>query len=285
MIKTRVLWGWILFFGLGSLFGCEEDPGCLDVQATNYQVDAEDPCGDCCEYPELRVSLRHRWVREDTTLAFGNDTTLFFLNGYSLQFPTVQYYLTNIRLVRADGTEVMLDNELDVTIGSGTDTSTVTIPDNVVLVEAGSFRTYVPGSYRYEGSFTELRFEVGVTEPALRATPNAFPDNHPLAARTPAMYSAADGYTFSRIAVLTNPVDTLPRVIKTTESQTVQTVSLPIVFTLDRGFNTSISLAVNYRAWFSGVDWDSQSDAEIAGLIVGNQPSSFSVISITSSLN
>ena len=284
-MEIRVFWGWILFFGLGSLFGCEENPGCLDVQATNYQVDAEDPCADCCEYPELRVSLRHRWVREDTTLAFGNDTALFSLNEYSLQFPSVQYYLTNVRLVRADGTEVLLDDELEVTVGSGTDTSTVTVPDNVVLVEAGSFRTYVPGSYRYEGNFTELRFEVGVTGPALRAVPDAFPGNHPLAEQAPAMYSDAAGYIFSRIAVITNPADTLARVINTTETQMAQTVSLPITFTLDTGFNTSISLAVDYRAWFSGVDWGQHTDEEVADLIAGNQPASFSVISITSSLN
>ncbi len=265
--------------------GCEEDPGCLDVQATNYQVDAEDPCGDCCQYPELRVSFRHRWVREDTTLAFGSDTTRFSLDGYTLQFPVVQYYLTNIRLVRPNGSEVLLDEALDVTIGSGADTLTTTIPDNVMLVEAGSFRTFVPGTYRYEGNFTELRFELGVTAPANQATPEAYPDNYPLAEQSPAMHTSEDGYIYTRVEVITNPADTTARVINTTEAQMAQTVSLPITFTLDRGFNTSVSLAVDYRDWFSGVDWDQQSDTDIADLIVGNQPGSFSVISITSSQN
>jgi len=284
-MNVRGFWGVFFFAGLATFFGCEEDPGCLDVQATNYQVDAEAPCGDCCTYPELRVSLRHRWVREDTTLAFGNDTTFFSVNGYQLQFPDVQYYMTNVRFVRADGTEVLLDDELDITIGSGADTTTITVPDNVLLVEAGSFQTYVPGSYRYEGTFTELRFELGVTAPANQATPDAYPDDHPLAQQSPSMYASDEGYTFSRTAVITDPADTVARVINTTETQMPQTVSLPITFTLDRGFNTSITLAVNYRAWFSNVDWDQQSDEEVADLIVGNQPTSFSVISITSSLN
>jgi len=279
------IWYPVIFFAIAVLFGCEEDPGCLDVQATNYQVDAEDPCGDCCDYPELRVSFRHRWVQEDTTSAFGNDTALFQLNDYQLRFPSVQYYVSNMRLVRANGTEVLLDDELDITVGSGADTTTLTIPDNFLLVEAGSFQTYVAGSYRYEGNFTELRFELGVTEPARLATPDNYPDNHPLAAQSPSMFTSSAGYLFSRMAVITNPADSLARVISTTETDMTQTVSLPITFTLDRGFNTSISLAVNYRAWFSGVDWDQQSDVEIAERIVGNQPSSFSVISITSSLN
>lgn len=278
-------WGVVVFVILGSLFGCEENPGCLDVRATNYQVDAEDPCGDCCEYPELRVSLRHRWVLEDTTLAFGNDTALFSLNGYRLRFPDIRYYLSNIRLVRTDGTEVLLDDELDITIGTGADTTTISIPDNVLLVEAGSFRNFVPGTYRYEGNFKELRFEIGVTAPANQATPAAYPDNYPLAEQSPTMYTDEEGYTFTRVEVITDPADTLSRVIKTTETQKAQTVSLPITFKLDRGFNTSISLSVNYRAWFADIDWEQLSDAEVAERIVGNQPTSFSVINITSSLN
>ncbi len=46
------------------LAGCyEPKEGCLDPQAVNYDVTADEACADCCTWPSLRLSVKHAMLR------------------------------------------------------------------------------------------------------------------------------------------------------------------------------------------------------------------------------
>lgn len=278
----------ILFLIIGLvifLSACEEDPGCLDVQASNYQVDAEDPCGDCCTYPAFRLSLRHRWSSLDTVLTFSVDTTVFSTVDQDLRFDGLHFYLSGIRLVRADGSTLSVFDDSQVTLERAGDSVRVDVKEDVLLAAAGSFRTHVLGSYRGEGIFESIQFEFGAPAQVASASPDLFPDRSPLAAQTPSMYDENQGYRTFRVSVYPDRQDTSPRIISAFSSDTLPTITLPISFQLDRGYFTDISLAIDYRNWFEGLDWTNLTDEEAANFILDQLQNSVQVISVTSSLN
>ncbi|NRB65020.1 MAG: hypothetical protein HRU40_18695 [Saprospiraceae bacterium] len=266
-------------------FGCEEDPGCLDVLATNFQVDAEDPCGDCCRYPAFRLSIRHRWSTPDTTVSFATDTSGFSSGNYRLRFDNVHFYLSNLQLVASDGTTLNVFDRFDITISQGSDSTEITILDDLLLVDAGSFQTYVTGTYRGSGIFESLEMSIGVSEPGAQGTPDDFPDDHPLFTQNPAMYDTDQGYRNFRVGVYPELSDTIATVISGFSSGTLPTISLPISFQLDKGYFTDIELAIDYSTWFAGIDWNTMSEEEIFDIILSQQVSSLEVIGVSSSLN
>ena len=69
MISAKPKFHLFLFICLACCFaGCYEPiEGCLDVRATNFDLNADRSCPDnCCEYPELRLKLLHRYQQIDT---------------------------------------------------------------------------------------------------------------------------------------------------------------------------------------------------------------------------
>lgn len=264
------------------LAGCEEDPGCLDALANNYQVDAEDPCDDCCAYPELRLSVQHNWRIGDSIRNFDTDGDVYIIENLDYQFSRIRYYLSGIHLVRDDGRVLELNESLVLDFTDGT---SETVEDNFALIDAGSFQARVPGNYRMSGRFTELRFTLGVSMPAGAATPDQFPNNHPLSAQSPAMYAPDSGYVYSLITFTPVSGDSISQTWETFGTDRLREVSLPVSFTLDPGFHTELTLAVDYRSWFEGVDLTGSPTADVLDQIVSNQAKSFSLVDISSTLN
>ena len=59
--KSSFFWLWITgvftFIQFNSCYSPVD--GCLDPEATNYSIDADNPCDDCCNLPILNVSVFH----------------------------------------------------------------------------------------------------------------------------------------------------------------------------------------------------------------------------------
>ena len=55
------------FFLTFLLSGCYEDrKGCLDLRATNFDIDADRECDGCCVYPQLRLVFEHKLSPDST---------------------------------------------------------------------------------------------------------------------------------------------------------------------------------------------------------------------------
>jgi hypothetical protein len=93
----------ILFLGLLTMVSCRKE-GCTDEKAINYNEDAKKD-DSSCEYKEtgtVELKMDHRW---------GNMWSAFSMNqemthpgtGEKMTFQTLNYYISNVRLKREDG--------------------------------------------------------------------------------------------------------------------------------------------------------------------------------------
>lgn len=281
---------WIIFYALSlALHHCAEPKtGCLDVHATNFQVDADEGCADCCTYPALRIDLLHKFTVGDSLFNFipGNTYTA----GSHFRLGDLRFYLSEIRLVRSDGTALQLDKQLPLRAVNGAGDSTrFSVEDNFALASPASLLRIMPGSFRDGGTFSGLKFKIGVDAPARGADPASAPVSHPLYPQQIPMWTAKLGYLSQRIEVYSGqpPADTLQRVLEFGGPESVKAVVLPLnkPLAVPPGFHIALTLRIDYAQWLRNIHFGSDSDTEIFRKLSENVSGAFSVISTSATSN
>lgn len=287
--RSFVLFGFYILhftFFIFLLSSCYEPrEGCLDISATNFQVDADDPCPDCCTYPQIRMDFLHRVVQQDTFFNLTYlDAVYIDSDGNPYTIGDIQFFISNFRIVDQAGQEYRTEDFLEISIPVPDDEPKLdTISNSFALIDAGNFRTAMLGTFSRAGTYHKVRFTLGVENPANQADPGELPEDHPLT--TPEMYWSLDsGYVFNRIELYTDTTaaDTIPTIVEIGGLGNSREVELDFdqTFQLDNGFNLSLTLQVDYAVWFRDINVVEDDATEMAGKIVNQVAESFSLIAV-----
>ncbi len=232
---------WILIihlvFGL-LLVGCyENQEGCLDLYASNFDVDADDDC--CCEYPELQLSIAHQL--DSTSLQLGQ--VYKTKSGQTYILTELSFLLSDFALLQADGTwtgiqdTIKLEDQLR--------------PDDAVQISRSSFRFPV-GTFLPPGNFNQIQFLCGLTAIEANTSPSQFEAGHVLSSSSN-LWDEVDGYQMFRIGMIpdTSTMDTI-------QLQFPAFPSIPFALEIDEekkiGSDINISISVDYNSWFDSLN-------------------------------
>lgn len=261
-----------VLFLLCSIIACQ-DPveGCLDVNATNYSVAADDPCSDCCTYPTFSLQIFHRF----DSLVFSFDSIYEFA-GSDAKFQQSIFYLSDFKLLSlTDSFEVIDTITLDI-IGAGTEV----FKDDYTLVSrsVNSFE-YEVGEIRGKGTYSALRFKVGLAGNAAFANAEVLPEEHPLALSTDTLWTFPEGYVFHRVIIepdtLLDP--SVTRQIDIKGPSRLVEITLSLEKEIELGFDLEVPLKIDYKEWFSGIDFVGDDVDTITEKIVTNTANAFSI--------
>lgn len=207
----------------------------MDPLATNYDPDAEVDKG--CVYAEsYPMSMHVHSSLDGTSLVEGEQYTI---NGVETQINLLQFYVSGISLVSADGDTVTSDTYLLVK------------PENDVY----AIGDFPPGDY------TRVIFHVGVDSLTNHADPSQYNLGDPLGAQTPTMHWGwSFGYIFMRIDGevdadgdgTPNPASTFE--MHTGEDRYLSTIELDYAITIGGDQENIIHLDANWDALFTGID-------------------------------
>ncbi|NUO02053.1 MAG: hypothetical protein HUU01_15725 [Saprospiraceae bacterium] len=268
----------------------EPTEGCLDARATNFDLQADEACSDCCEYPTFQLSLQHRIVLPGREFRFSTDSVYYDGSGNPFRFQNIRFYLSNIHLVRSDGTEAIVEDTIELNLfdPSGMPRK-ATVEDNFLLANPVFEQTYTLGSLRESDSnFEKIRFAVGVEGVANEAIPDSLPDDYPLGRIEETLdlhFNQDYGYVFNYLSLFrdTLSTNTTPVVLRIGTTPYLRVVELflpPGGFTPTDGFNTLVTLRINYVEWFQSLNVQSDTPGQMTEKIVQNLANSFSVIAI-----
>lgn len=252
---------------LSMLPACyQRQEGCLDITAVNFDVEADRPCADCCEYPNLTLEFQHRVILPDTELVFQYDSLYYLENQPDVffRFRRIRFYVSNLEFRNANSVATLSDSlEMLVPDGMG-DSLEVRIPDNVMLVDKEQFSSRELGSFRGSGFFDQIRFWVGVGPLVQQADPNTAPEGHPLRIQPDSLnWSAGEGYIAANLILLRDPGSEDSTQVKLIDPQLVVLPLNPPV-EIKPGFDLRLRLRINYLAWLEGLNLATASEAEIA---------------------
>lgn len=278
----------ILFLTLQQC--AEPKTGCLDVQATNFQVDADDACGDCCTYPQIRLDLLHKYTIGDSLLNFVPGSTYLDGSGNPFRLGDMRFYISEIRFLRSDGSSSILEKTVVLRKANPSgDSVRIAVEDNFAIASPASLARIQPGNFRAGGTFTGVQFKIGVGEPARSADPASAPISHPLRPQTIPMWTTPQGYLSQRIEAVSGlpPTDTLRRVLEFGGIASVKDIALAFnrPLSVPPGFHIALTLQIDYAQWLKNIQFRSDADAEIFKKISENLPFAFSVTSITATSN
>ena len=284
-MSKRLLFVLLLFSALIFMTCYEPVEGCLDIDAINYNVAADDPCGDCCTFPSLILRFQHRleWPKDSSTLTYGefhpNIHTSVLTDSFLID--RARYFFSNIILIKEDGTEVNVIDQLELTFDNG---EVQTVTDNFAKLDTENFQARGIGTVKTEGVFTSVKLTLGLEAFLLgKEITSNLPSGHPLDASSDTIsFEAGTGF-IPNLLVLR--YDTL-RFQKGDEFRFFEPIPLSFVFeqplVIEKGNNINLTMKTNYMNWFAGVDFENDSSQTIEEKIRNNLPNVFSVTEITS---
>lgn len=272
----------ILCLPLLALAACyEPEQGCLDSRATNFALDADEACDDCCTYPQLRVRFSHRWETADTAFNFQADGVYTDGLGQAFRIQRIRFYWSDISLSRPSGDPLLPRDSILIDYVQGGDTTELMVADNFALAAAGaSATTATIGTVQPEGTVVGLGATFGIGEPANSAsvTSPEFGSSHPLSPQAGRMNLGADrGYVFAKIELLPDTAvnDTLVLHLFGDAYRRDLQLPLPAATPLLEGFAPRANVTVNYASWFQGVDVRASDTTAMKQQIVNNLTQAF----------
>jgi len=266
------------------LSGCyEPQEGCLDLEAVNYDFSADENNTEDCNYPELRLQFNHRFVGADTTYNFRFDSTYLDSEGNPFTFDDLRFYISNVRLLGANGTSYGVEEELTIFIPEEGDTTEVLVEDNFAIVSPSNSQTLSMGTMRETYAVSGIRFAVGVEGLANKGVPSRLASSHPLSLRDSSLYFSQDsGYVFNSISLFryTTAADTIPELLRIGTNPYLQIVELPLAEEKPQGFHYKVVLNIDYTQWFTGINVREDTEEVLIEKIVSNITESFTVIEV-----
>jgi len=272
---TKLLLLCFLFFS--SCFQPEE--GCLDIEATNFALSADRDCVEdddtstCpCEYPDLNLVIEH--VYNDQ--AFLPDSVYQNNLGQAFRIQDIQFYISDIRLIRSDSVIVSILDTITLTISREGQLEKLVAIDDFKLVNNQTNINI--GSINTSGSFQQLGFTVGIKAPENTANPeDILRTSHDLLVDS--MYSSTEGYIFNRFVLNTDTSTSERTILQITNKEGITPILLDF-FPISKEVGKAIpvdTLQLNHAKWFDGINFDENTVEEMRTQIVINTTKVFSI--------
>jgi hypothetical protein len=270
----------VFFFSLAGLFlqACYTPAeGCLDIEATNYDVAADDPCEDCCTYPSLQFRFNHELVYPDTTLRLRYDSTYPVPGDPSQRFrlQRVQFYISGINFGSVGGNKGISQKvQLRMPDGTG-DTTLQSVTDDFLVVDRDILGGRNLGDFRTNETLTSLNFSVGLSEEIRSADPRVLPTSHPLGLQADSLnWDPATGLIGFQLVL---QPDTLSADL--IEVALEQPIPIPLSLTpalqVERGFDLEVVMSIDYLSLLEEIDWQNVTAAGLESSIVSQLPNAF----------
>ena len=257
---------------LSSLFpfllcSCYEDNiACLDPDATNYDILADEACPDCCEFPTFSMDVDRLWADS----AFR--TTDVYPDGAGNQVRVLDFrvYLTELELVAQGQTLPTPVNEIELGVLSGSDTVLTDFNANLLLLQTTTrSNNSTIGRLRVgTAALTQVQGRVGTAEDFPAIIPSTVPASSPLSTQAGLLnFNDGRGYLTASAQYLLVVTNDTVRV----DLYNSEPFALDFPFQLQplRGVNLTLELNADYREVFGSIDLSTDENTVANGIFSG----------------
>lgn len=170
-----------LMFAVLLGIGCYSyQEGCQDLSATNYKLDADYTCEDCCTYPSINFTLSHRLGAQN----YHRDSILLDASSTPFKLEHIYFFIHEFQF-----------NFSDQSVSKVDETIAFLTPDNKQIKATDDYQFVTPSlssiripNIKKSGVIEQCQFEIGVPH-------NYIPSNASSALRkNDSLYMADTGY-------------------------------------------------------------------------------------------
>ncbi len=244
--KNNPLKYWMGFLFLAGILwilqGCTtRESGCLNPDASNFDLDADRGCDDCCKFPKVSLVLKNQW----DSMAFVTTDTFYDIHHAPFQIFDLKYFLSGWEWKDTGGERFSID-----TTEALCGTEFIQFIPDMIIADAENF-LFPIGEFKLAPVIDTLKFQLGLSRD-FECLEDADPDTPAsLTALSPLYNPEEEMLATIRLIVNVHMPDTL---LDTLFIRVNKPFSIPYAYTFRRGSDTPFSITVNYAPWFSQVD-------------------------------
>lgn len=203
--------------------------------------------GGCKENdPQMPTGLDDNTVQvvfaaKANSKAFAMDTKYALAaEGFNYKFELLKFYLSKVRLVKTDGSEVLLKD--------------------IAMIDFRSDKPNVSVGAKIDaGEYKELKFGIGVDSVANVTDPSLYPNNHPLSLTNGTYWDMGSQYRFlmieGRLDTLQNDTFDIPFVVHTGTNELYRTKTFTHAIKFTKADNKVITVEIDLDKFLSGISF------------------------------
>ena len=244
----------------------ESVEGCLDPEATNYEVDADNSCDDCCTLPTFSILMSYLVDGQSYT-----DGDTFRVSSQGLMIEDFHFFISGIQLFDPEGNEITYEDEFTFydDLGNGEQ-----VTEDFKFFASNQFRATLEGM-RFSGFMDQIQFKIGLEENINTYDKDSLDANTELNKVPDEFYLGSNlGYEFYSFQIR----DTLDNYMELRVSNDFPLPAVEVILddeNIRRGFSDQVNLFVDFGSLFDGVDLSAMDEEQVLEIVKNNFPFAF----------
>ena len=263
-VRNRI---WVVAALILTFWSCyEPEEGCLDPDATNYDVNADNDCDGCCNLPTYGILMS--FLMDGESYVSGDS---FLVSSDGIRVEDFHFFISDVSFLDVDGNRIEFEDQFNIYGVDGT--GTLTFEDFKYYAD-NQFRGTFEG-FRYGGTLDKITFKIGLSEQINYYDRDSLELNTDLDDAPDEVYlNENEGYEFYSFTVSDLQDNQLEIVYADAYPLPAVEVNLDGEM-ISRGFNDDINLFIDFGVIFDGINITTMDQAEILSRINLNIPRAF----------
>ncbi|MEZ4907458.1 MAG: MbnP family protein [Saprospiraceae bacterium] len=266
---NNILFIFIFVFIFSSCY--KKDEGCTDINAMDYDVEADKQCDDdCCNYPDLDINMS--LISDSTEIDTNTILTDDFGNNFIISF--LRIYLSDFKLYDENGNQVPTQNDLTYYKITNDQTKATTINSSILKYNIEEDVDYSIGEVLERDICNSLTFNFGIDSIINHSNTDKLSTSSPLYIVSDSMHiSISEGFYFLKMILKdTNSVQL--KEINIFGDKNLTKITLDDTFDFTARENHTIKINIDQKSLFSNINTFSDNSESIIEKLLLNLPSS-----------
>ncbi len=247
--------------------------GCLNINAPNFDVEADEPCENCCDSSELTLAFIHK-INPDTekvTMQLNQVYRIFEDDSFGIAVNKFHFYLTGFKFTKSNGETITTTTQTQVSTSPF-----AAIGNNHAFISRNDVGGENLGRFEPNGIFEKIEFNFGLENDNNLLHPDSLlGTGHAFGWQADSTNWSENGrYSFLRLeysryqdTVLLDSIE--PSVIQIA-SPNLQLLQIDSIFELKSGLNTRLTLEMDYNLLWNEIDFQNDTEETIKDRIILN---------------
>jgi len=238
----------------------------------------------CCQYPKISLQVQHYVVEPafpDTvfSMKYGTEYQSPFDTNHFFFIDRSRFFISNLKLVRASGEEVGVTDSLWLSLTNG---DSVYLENNFSKHDRDIFQPANIGTIKTAGPFSGVKFTLGLTSQLVETLDvEKVTTGHPLAVKSDTLsYDETDGFIPNHLIIRPDTMQGTPQIDFRFKAPRQISLDFSQPFSVERGFNIRLVIALNYSVLFKNIDFKNDNPATMQTKIDSQLTNAFSLLSI-----
>ncbi len=245
----------LLFITCAIYSACNvPEPGCLDIEAENFDFEAERNDVSLCVYPNLVLNVLYQWA--DSSLR----TNYLYRNASGMDYAIhgVQILFSGFVVKNRAGEDLVVDDRVTIKAGSCASGSESEVADDFLFADRSTFN-YVIGAFRGSGLMNQFRVSVGVPDAYTPMCLESLPLNHILTGIRTAYDTIKGDFALGRFIVSRDSINAARDTFYAYGIS--EELQFDVARTFTQGKKDTLYMAIDFHQIFDPVNLNQPKDA------------------------